>query len=75
MLCPTCGKRAQIINSRPCSNNAGQYRYRRYECRCGERFSTAEVIVYYEPGAKVKEYIPDVDIRFEDYARWVANHS
>lgn len=39
MTCPDCGRRAHVLESIP-TNNA---RRRRYECRCGTRFTTLEM--------------------------------
>jgi len=39
MHCPKCDKKAKCLDSRPRKNGET---YRRYDCACGNRFSTTE---------------------------------
>lgn len=55
MLCPKCGARAYITESRLRKNK--DYLYRRHHCpECGFRFSTHEIYAkdYSKPIAKIK---------------------
>ena len=42
MICPECKRKAQAQETRPREDTSVR---RRYECRCGHRFSTVERVV------------------------------
>lgn len=63
--CPECGRAAKCFGTIPrLAEDDSYWKYRRYECASGHRFSTAEQV--YEPvqGRKLKlseERLPDDD--------------
>ena len=45
--CPECGKLAKCLEVRKRTSDEGTWKYRRYECAGGHKFSTAEHV--YQP--------------------------